>query len=199
MKKGIIGLSVVLAFFLIFSFHANGGAPLETIQTHASKLIDVLRDPALKAESSRQVKEEKIWTIADSIFDHAELSRRTLGRNWRKLNSEQQKEFTHLFSKLLGSVYMDRIMAYKDEKVVFDKENMVSGKKAEVQSKVITASKEIPIHYRMILKSGKWKVYDVVVEGVSLINNYRSQFNQILISKPPEHLLQALRKKVGST
>ena len=199
MKRGIWGLQLTFLFMmlLIFSVNAIAGAPLESIQGQVKKVLDVLRDPALKAESAKEAKEEKIWAMADDIFDYTELSKRTLSRNWKKLNANQQKEFIDLFSKLLGGLYMDKIMAYTDEKVVFEKENMLSENRAEVQSKVITSSAEIPIHYRLITKNGEWKVYDVIIEGVSLIKNYRSQFRDILRNKSPEDLLEILRKKVG--
>jgi phospholipid transport system substrate-binding protein len=87
-------------------------------------------------------------------------------------------------------------MDHPNEKIVFYKETMVSENQAEIQSKIITSSKEIPIFYRMILKDGKWKVYDVVVENVSLVQNYRTQFNEILAGNTPEQLLEILRKKV---
>jgi phospholipid transport system substrate-binding protein len=91
---------------------------------------------------------------------------------------------------------MDRIIAYKDEKVVFGKVTHLSDKTAEVQSEVVRSSKSIPIHYRMILGNGEWKVYDVVIEGVSLVQNYRTQFREILTNKSPEDLLKILREKV---
>jgi phospholipid transport system substrate-binding protein len=199
MKRGIRGLHLTFLFmmFLIFPVNAIAGAPLESIQGQVNKVLDVLRDPALKAESAKEAKEERIWAIADDIFDYTALSKRTLSRNWKKLNANQQKEFIDLFSKLLGGLYMDKIMAYTDEKVVFEKESMLSENRAEVQSKVITSSAEIPIHYRLIMKNDEWKVYDVIIEGVSLIKNYRSQFRDILRNKSPEDLLEILRKKVG--
>ena len=92
---------------------------------------------------------------------------------------------------------MDKILAFTDEKVVFEKERVVSETKVEVQSKIITASAEIPINYRMIKKGDEWNVYDVLIEGVSLVKNYRSQFKDILTNKTPEDLLEILRKKVG--
>jgi len=140
---------------------------------------------------------KRILAIAEDIFDYNELSRRALGQNWKKLNVKEKEEFTDLFSTLLAGVYMDRIVTYTDEKVIFEKENMFSENQGEVQSKVITGSTEIPIYYRVIRKDGNWKVYDVIIEGVSLIKNYRGQFRQILTNRSPEYLLQVLRKKVA--
>ena len=101
-----------------------------------------------------------------------------------------------LFEQVLEKSYIDKILDYSNEKVNFYKESMLTDSQAEIQTKIVTASKEIPIFYRMILKDGKWKVYDVVVENVSLVQNYRTQFNDILAKDTPEKLLEILRKKV---
>jgi len=191
MQKRMICLLIISAVLVPFPTEGTTGTPIEIIQEEVGTLIEVLR-----AEITREKKEEKIWSIADSIFDYTQLSKRTLARNWRSFSPEQKKEFTQLFSKLLGDVYLDRIMAYRDEEVVFDKEEMFSNDTAEVFTRVIAGSKDVPIRYRMILRDGSWKVYDVVVEGVSLVSNYRSQFKQILLNESPEDLLKTLREKV---
>ena len=130
------------------------------------------------------------------MFDEVEFSRRTMARNWAKLTTAQQTEFVVLFEQVLEKAYIDKILDYSNEKVEFYKENMISDNQAEIQTKIVTSSKEIPIFYRVTLKDGNWRVYDVVVENVSLVQNYRTQFNDILSSKEPEQLLEILRKKV---
>ena len=195
MKRLVVVLIVTLVALKLSPVSAFSATPLETIKPQVDRTLEVLRDPALKAESAKATKEKKIWTILDSVFDYTELSKRTLAQNWKKLSPDQQKEFISLFGKLLGTVYMDRIIAYKDEKVVFGKVINLSDKMAEVQSEVIQSSKSIPIHYRMIIVNGEWKVYDVVIEGVSLVQNYRTQFRDILTTKSPEDLLKTLREK----
>jgi phospholipid transport system substrate-binding protein len=131
------------------------------------------------------------------MFDGVELSMRTMGANWAKLNPAQQKEFVQLYRQILEKAYINKILAYTSEKIVFPKEIMLSNSQAEVQTKVITSSSEIPISYKVILKGGSWKVYDVVVENVSLVQNYRSQFNAILAKNTPDQLIDILRKKVN--
>jgi phospholipid transport system substrate-binding protein len=187
----MICLLIISVLLVPFPTEGTAGTPIEIIQEEVGKLIAVL-----KAEIPREKKEKKIWSIADGIFDYTQLSKRTLARNWRSFSPDQRKEFTRLFSKLLGEVYLDRIMAYRDEKVVFEKQEMFSNDTAEVFTRVIARSKEVPIRYRMTLRNGNWKIYDVVVEGVSLVGNYRSQFKQILLNASPEDLLETLRKKV---
>jgi phospholipid transport system substrate-binding protein len=156
----------------------------------------VLRDPKLKGPQAKEAKKEKLRVIYKSMFDEVEFSRRTLSRNWTKFSSDQQKEFIVLFEEVLEKAYIDKILDYSNEKVDFYKENMISDNQAEIQTKIVTKSKEIPIFYRVTLKDGNWRVYDVVVENVSLVQNYRTQFNDILSNKTPEQLLDILRKKV---
>jgi phospholipid transport system substrate-binding protein len=194
MKRQFAGL-IILVFFL-FSFSAYAGEPMNVTQVNVNKVLDVLRDPKLKPESAKEIKKQKLRSIYKGMFNEVEFSKRTLARNWDKLNADQQKEFIELFEQVLEKTYIDKILSYTNEKIDFYKETMNSEKLAEIQTKVITSSKEIPIFYRLILKDGGWKVYDVVVENVSLVQNYRTQFNDILAKNTPEKLLEILRKKV---
>jgi len=196
MKKQLVGLIIILTLF-VFAIPVYAGAPLDTIKVNVNNVLDVLRNPKLKAESAKEIKKDKLRIIYKTMFDENEFSRRTLSRNWSKLNPAEQAEFVKLFEQVLEKSYADKILDYTNEKVEFTKDEMKSDTQAEVQTKIITASKEIPIFYRMILKDGKWKVYDVVVENVSLVQNYRTQFNDILSKNKPEQLLETLRKKVS--
>ena len=194
MKRQFTGL-IILVFFL-FSFSAYAGEPMNVTQVNVNKVLDILRDPKLKPESAKEIKMQKLRSIYKGMFNEIEFSKRTLARNWDKLNAAQQGEFILLFEQVLEKTYIDKILSYTTEKIDFYKESIKSEKLAEVQTKVITSSKEIPIFYRLIQKDGAWRVYDVVVENVSLVQNYRTQFNDILAKNTPEQLLEILRKKV---
>ena len=195
MKNCIVGMTLILC--LIFPVSSFSGQPTEAVKGNLDKVLDVLRDPSLKAESAKKAKKDKIRDISEEMFDFTELSKRSLGKNWSKFNPDQQKEFVGLYKSLLEDAYADKIMLYADVKIVFSKEVALTEKTVEVQSTVLRKSGEIPIYYRVVMKDGVWRVYDVVIEGISLINNYRSQFKEILVNKPPESLLETLRKKVG--
>ena len=195
MKRVLLGLCILTLF--ISPLQAKAGLPLDTVQGHVNNVLDVLRDPALQGEANKAAKEKKIESIANQMFDYVALSKLTLGRSWKEFNNEQQKEFISLYRSILKKAYMDKILAYTDEKVLFDKEMMLSENKAEVQTKIITKSTEIPINYRVYLKDGQWRVYDVIIEGISLIQNYRTQFREILANNPPEEVLKILREKTG--
>ncbi|MEN6509207.1 MAG: ABC transporter substrate-binding protein [Smithella sp.] len=185
-----------LLIMLILCVPVYAGAPMTAVEATVNRVLDVLRDPKMKGPSAKSAKAEKLRVIYKDMFDEMEFSRRTLQRNWNKFTPDQRKEFVDLFEKILEKAYLDKILEYSNEKIVFHKETMASDDKAEIQSKIVTSSKEIPIYYRMILKNGKWKVYDVVVENVSLVQNYRTQFSEILASGTPEKLLETLRQKV---
>jgi phospholipid transport system substrate-binding protein len=195
MKRRLAVLGGIL-MLLVFALPVYAGVPLDTVQQSVNKVLDVLRDPKLKADSAKKVKKEKLRIIYKSMFDEVEFSKRTLARNWSKLNEAQQKEFVDLFEQVLEKSYIDKILSYTNEKIEFYKEDINSETQAEILTKVVTSSKEIPIFYRVIKKDNTWKVYDVVVENVSLVLNYRTQFNDILTKNSPEQLLEILRKKV---
>jgi phospholipid transport system substrate-binding protein len=193
MKRLCVGF--ILLLFLTIPLQVRAGVPLDTVEGHVNDVLKVLRNPALQGEANKEAKQERIGAIADEMFDYVALSRLTLGRNWRKFNGDQKKEFVQLYRSILEKAYMDRILSYTDEKVTFAKEIMLSDKKAEVQTHILTKSAEIPIFYRVYLKDGKWRVYDVIIEGISLIKNYRTQFRDILANNPPEEVLKILREK----
>ncbi|MBN1365132.1 MAG: ABC transporter substrate-binding protein [Syntrophaceae bacterium] len=195
MKKQLAGLLTILAV-LIFSFPVCAGIPLDSVKKCVNEVIDLLGNPKLKAESAKEIKKEKLRVLYKQMFDEIEFSKRTLTRNWNIFSPAQRTEFVNLFEQVLEKSYADKLLSYTNEKVEFYKEDMLSEKQAEIRSKIITSSKEVPIFYRVILKDGKWKVYDVVVENVSLVQNYRTQFNDILANGDPEKLLEILRKKV---
>ena len=194
MKKQFAVLAILILF--VFSMPVYAGAPMVSVKENVNKVLDVLRDSKLKGPSAKEAKKEKLRVIYKGMFDEVEFSRRTMASNWAKLNPAQQTEFVVLFEQILEKAYIDKILDYSNEKVDFYKEDMKKDTQAEIQTKIVTSSKEIPIFYRVILKDGKWRVFDVVVENVSLVQNYRTQFNDILANKTPEQLLEILRKKV---
>ena len=195
MKKVLPGLFIFM--LLISPLQAEAGLPLDTVEKHVNSVLNILRDPAMQGEANKEAKEQKIESIANQMFDYVALSKLTLGRSWKQFTREQQKEFVRLYQSILKNAYMDKILSYTDEKVTFDKELMLSDNKAEVQTKIITKSTEIPIFYRVYLKDGEWRVYDVIIEGISLIKNYRTQFREILANNPPEEVLKILREKTS--
>jgi len=186
----ILGLTLLL--LTLFSMPARAAAPIDTVKSDVNRVLEVLRNKALKEE----IKREKLRTIYGDMFDQVELSKWSLGRNWNKLTEAQRQEFVPLFRQVLEKAYADKILSYTDEKILYDREITLSSTRVEVKTRIVTKSKEIPIDYRVVQGGGTWKVYDVVIENVSLVQNYRSQFTDILSNNTPEQLLEILRKKV---
>jgi len=197
MNKRFMGLLTILAICVMLAFQVYAATPQETVEQGVNQVLKTLGEPAFKAKA----KDEQIATISkeiDHIFDFEELSKRTLGRDWKKMSAEQQTEFVKLFKQLLQGVYADRLLAYSDQKVIFDKETMLKKGSAEVQSYLQTSDgKKIPLFYRLTDKNGDWKVYDVIIEGVSMVKNYRAQFRDILSKDSPDKLIEILRDKVN--
>lgn len=197
MKRKYIRLSVILlAMILLLPLEVFASSAKDTVEAQINKMLARMQESSFKA-LSRDAKIDEIEKIIEEVFDFEELSRRTLGRDWKKFTPEQQKEFIGLFQQVLQNVYADRILAYTSEKIEFGKETELKKGRVEVESYIITTdNKKVPLFYRVTDKSGEWKVYDVVIEGISMVKNYRGQFREILKTKKPEDLLQTLREKV---
>ncbi len=194
MKRIILGFAILMLLLLPLRGYAVPG-PMETVREDAQKVLEVLRDQNMTEEA----KKEKLREYYRQMIDQVEFARRSLGPYWSKLTPEQQQEFIQLYRQLLEKAYADRIFSfdYTNAKVVVSKETMLSQNRAEVRTKSITPSgKEIAVTYRLILKDDGWRVYDVVIENVSLVQNYRSQFNAILAKNTPDQMLEILKNKV---
>ena len=199
MCKRINGFILVLAILAALPLQGYAATPKETVEAGVGKVIATLSDAAFKSQSKDE-KVAKLNEVISPVFDFKELSVRTLGREWKKMKPAQQEEFVKLFKELLQGVYADRLLAYSDQKIIFDKETMLKEGQAEVQSYLQTSDgKKIPMFYRLTDKSGSWKVYDVIIEGVSMVRNYRDQFRDILSKDSPEKLLQILRDKTSKS
>jgi phospholipid transport system substrate-binding protein len=195
--RTLAGILIILMMALPAPVAAESEAPLEVVKVNLEKVLDVLRDPELQSETAELKKKEAIRSISDDMFHWPLLSKRVLAKNWRSLTDAQQQEFVSLFKDILEQAYIDRILAYKDETIEYVSNQMLSEKKAEVVTHIISGGSPVNLTYRLGLLSGKWGIYDVIVEGVSLTSNYRTQFRDYLADKTPEQLLEHLRKKVG--
>ena len=197
MKRLISAMILIFAVLIVMPFQSHAASAKETVESGVNKVLKTLGDPTFKTKP-KDVKIKEIGDIIGEVFDFTELSKRTLGREWKKMKAEQQKEFVELFKELLQGVYADRLLAYTDQKIVFDKEIELKKGRAEVQSNIVLSDgTKVPIFYRLTNKSGQWKTYDLIIEGVSLVKNYRTQFREIIAKDSPEKLLEILRDKVN--
>jgi len=195
MDRRIIGWCLVFMLVIALPLQVFGATAKETVEEKVQMVVSLLGSPDFK-QKPKDTQITEIRGIVNEVFDYTELSRRCLGRGWKQLNDAQQKEFVELFSELLEKTYADRLLAYTSEKINFGRETELRKGQVEVESAIITTdNKEVPLNYRMIDKSGQWRVYDVIIEGISMVQNYRDQFREILAKKTPEDLLQVLRDK----
>jgi phospholipid transport system substrate-binding protein len=193
MKKIFLVLSV-LVLTLGLAASAFAGEPQDRLKIGIDKVIAILSDNSLKGAAKKNEPQTKLRTVADSFFDWRELSRRTVAESWKKYTPKQQEEFTASFSELLQKTYIRKLEKFNNEKVNYLKEQ-VDGTHAFINTQVVMKDKTIPINYVMI-KHDQWLVYDVVIEGVSLVKNYRSQFQKILSKDTPEGLLKRIHDKI---
>jgi phospholipid transport system substrate-binding protein len=190
-------LLVLTAVVLVVVDHtpALAGAPTDQLRVQVEQVIKLLSDPALKTPAKLGERRVMIMKIADEVFDFREISQRTLGRHWQGRTSAEQAEFSTLFRDVLARAYVTQIENYSGEKVTFVND-AIEGDLATVRTKVITKTgTEIPVDYRMFSASARWRVYDVLIEGVSLVGNYRTQFNAIIQRKGYPELVAKLKEK----
>jgi len=175
---------------------AQTGDATRAMHQSIDQLLAVLNDPQLKKSENKEKRRSELMRVVRGRFDFTEMSRRSLGINWRDINEGQRREFIDLFTQLLKETYIGKIEQYSNEKILYKDEESIGQNRAVVHTVIVTASAEIPLDYRCMMKGKEWKVYDVTVEGVSLVNNYRSQFKQILSKESFEKLIDKLKTKV---
>jgi phospholipid transport system substrate-binding protein len=186
---------IILALGIAISVWA--GEPTDQIKQTTDKIISILTDSTLKDADKREERKKLIRSAADERFDWEEMARRSLARHWAKRTNEEKREFTALFSDLLERTYMDKVEGYSGEKVLYGGER-VDGDFGVVRAKILTAKDtEISVEYRVRRKEEGWFIYDVSIEGVSLVNNYRTQFNSIILKSSYRELVKKLAAKVA--
>ena len=172
------------------------GPATDQVKGTVDQVIKILTDPTLKGEKKLQQRRAKIRQVVLQRFGFTEMSKRALGRYWNERNPEERTEFVRLFTDLLERAYIDRVDGYTGEQVVYLVES-VDGDYSEVRSKIVTKrNQEIPITYRLQKASSNWEVYDVIVEGVSLVNNYRTQFSKIIRTSSYQELVKKMQVKL---
>ena len=193
--SGPVLLSLALA--LLPWSRAWAGAPTDQLKGSVDQVIHVLQDPVLKPESKAQERRTAIRTEADKIFDWEETAKRALGTHWRSLSEKDRKEFVSLFADLLERSYISKIEQYSGEKITYAGDS-VDGDVATVKTRFTTKKgTDVPVDYRMLKRGDRWLVYDVNVEGVSLVSNYRTQFNKIIQTASYQELVTKMKKSQG--
>jgi len=173
---------------------------LASVTTDVKKAVDeiirIVSDKEMKKPSNVQKRRAAIKKTLSTIFDQQEMAKRSLGKHWNKLTPEERRQFVDLFAALLENSYADKIESYNNERIVYLREQL-DDDYAEVKSKVITTkNEEFTLDYKLLKKgNNRWVVYDVVIEGVSLVSNYRTQFNNIISTSGYPELVKKLKSK----
>jgi phospholipid transport system substrate-binding protein len=174
---------------------AAAGPPTDQLRSQVDRVLKLLEDPALKAPDKARERRTAVRKVADEIFDFGETAKRSLGRHWAARTPQEREEFVKLFGDLLERSYISKIELYSGEKVQYTGDK-IEGDTAVVSSKLLTKTgSEVPIDYRMLKKGDRWLVYDVVIEGVSLISNYRTQFNKIIQTSSYQELVKKMKTR----
>jgi phospholipid transport system substrate-binding protein len=191
-----LGIVTVLTMALAAGRDAWAGAPTEQLRTQIDRVVKVLDDPEMKKEGHMMERRAAIRRVANEIFDFGETTRRSLGPHWQGRTREEHEEVTRLFADLLERSYLGKIELYSGEKIQYIGES-VEGNQATVRTRLVTKQGiEVPVDYRMHRVGGdRWLTYDVAIEGVSLVANYRAQFNKIVQTSGYTSLVKRLAMK----
>lgn len=196
--KAFVLLQFIACFMLCQTAGAEGEmSAIESVRMTVDAVLDVMRDGSLSGPEKSRERRDKIKALISARFDFREMSKRALARHWKERTTEDQDLFVGLFSDLLQNTYISKIEAYTDEKITFDKEVIrEKGRYSVVLTSILSKDIIIPIDYRLIRRGDGWMVYDVLVEGVSIISNYRSQYNNILSRESYAELIQQMKEKI---
>ena len=194
-RFGAGGVALALVLVLTAVSGARAGVPTDQLKGAIDRVVKTVEDPALKGADRATERRRAVRKVANDIFDFVEIARRSLARNWQPLTEPQRTEFVTLFADLLERSYISKIELYGGEKILYAGER-VDGEAATVSTKIVTKNgTEVPIDYRLQKRGDRWLVYDVNIEGVSLVSNYRTQFNKIIQTGSYADLVLKMRTK----
>jgi phospholipid transport system substrate-binding protein len=191
----VLGVALVL-LALWGGAHVSADSVTDRLRPEIERVIQILEDPALKSDGRTTERRQAVRDITGGLFDWAEMARRTLGRHWDARSEAERAEFAGLFRQLVERAFMSKIEQYGGEKIVYAGE-AVEGDQATVRTRVQSRSGETGVDFRLIAQGDRWLIYDVVVDGVSLIANYRAQFDGFLMRSSYPDLVRRMRDRVS--
>ena len=190
-----IALALAVVAGLLVAPRAWAGVPTDQLRSQIDRVIKTVDDPDLKQGSKAAERRAAVRKIANETFDFQEMAKRALARHWQPRTPAERDEFVKLFADLLERAYVSKIENYGGEKIAYNGDT-IDGDAALVKTKIVTKQgTDIPVDYRMVKRNDRWLVYDVVIEGVSLINNYRTQFNKIIQTSSYQSLVDRMKNK----
>jgi len=187
--------AVVLVVSVVVVRAGWAGAPTDLLRVQIDRAVKTLEEPDLKKEGKTRERRVAVRRIAEDIFDFTETAKRSLGRHWQPRTPAERKEFVELFANLLERSYLSKIELYSGERIAYLGDT-IEGDQATVRTRIMTKhGTEIPVDYKMYKQGDRWLVYDVIIEGVSLIANYRTQFNKIIQTSSYQELVRKMKTK----
>ena len=194
---------VACACFLLWCFtdiassqNTNTETPMEAVRETLTQVLRILDDPSLKTPAKQAQRRHMLEEIAAGRFDYAEMSKRVLGNYWKPLTETQRKEFVEVYKGFLSDRYAGKIEDYSGRKQdVGYLAERIEGPYAEVRTELRSDKTTLPMDYRLLVKNGRWSAYDIIIDGVSLVSNYRSQFQKIIRERSYEELVNKLRER----
>lgn len=198
MKTAALTLAVTVAIGSGAAAAQPADDPGAVIRRAVTKALEVLRDPELQSPNARSERVARLRAIADDVFDWQEMAERSLGHHWRRLDAGDQRRFVEVFVDLIANAYLDDLDKFRgDERVLFDEAER-RGERAEVETTVITHSRDrVPMIYYLHREPAGWKIHDISIEGVSLVNHYRDSFRRFLVNKSFDELITRLEARRG--
>ncbi len=182
-----------LILMLLLSSQTIAGTPTERVKSTVDVVLEILQQ-----DIAENQKRDQVFDSISDNFHFPSMSKRILATNWRKASKEQKQQFMSLFRRLLVNTYWARIKSYKDENVEYTNEKIKKNKYARVDTDIVTSDKRIPIAYRMLLIKGEWLAYDVIIEGISLVQNFRNSYQSIVKKEGIDGLLTKMKEKLNS-
>jgi phospholipid transport system substrate-binding protein len=197
--RAVVAVAVAVALGVVLgpslAAPARAGVPTDQLRAQIDRVLKLLEDPEMRKEGRSRARRTAVRKVADDIFDFQETAKRSLARHWQPRTVAERDEFVRLFADLLERSYISRIELYGGEKIAYLGDTL-DGDQALVRTRIVTKSgTEVPIEYRMSKKSDRWLVYDVIIEGVSLVANYRTQFNKIIQTSSYAELVKKMKVK----
>lgn len=198
-RKQMVRTIACICLLMIFGTpaSASGEQPLEVLKRNIDEAIRVLEDPQYRDDLLKPKQQEELYRIGRRLFDYREFSRRVLASHWNKFTPLQRNAFVEAFSEFLGKFYLRKIQErYRNERIVYVSQTMIDPTRAIVEINVLWKDLEVPVTIRMARRSGRWKAYDLSVLGINAVENYRAQFQSILMQQSPAQVIEMLREKV---
>jgi len=195
-QHGIAAVGLLLLFFcILLPEPLRAGGPTEQMRTTLDKVLAIVRNSNSNLEAKKEDIRARLVEVIYPRFDFTEMGKRSLGSHWGRRSAEEQREFVKVFTGLLARTYADKIESYSTQSILYTRE-IADKDYAEVDTKIVTdKDEELSINYKLHNINNEWKVYDLVIEDVSLVNNYRSQFDRVIARSSFEELIRVMKEK----